>query len=68
MGTPDVEAHRFAADRRELRNRRLASDFERYATTIAAFVHLAMIRPMLKRLTQAKPLITIPYFFLIITA
>jgi putative transposase len=30
------------------RNRRLARDFERYATTVAAFVRLAM----LKRLTR----------------
>ena len=37
------------------RNRRLARDFERYATTVAAFVRLAMIRPMLKRLTSSKP-------------
>ena len=35
------------------RNRRLMRDFERYATTVAAFVHLAMIRLMLKRLTRA---------------
>ena len=33
------------------RNRRLMRDFERYATTVAAFVRLAMIRLMLKRLT-----------------
>lgn len=33
------------------RNRRLARDFERHATTVAAFVRLAMIRIMLKRLT-----------------
>src|ERR1700733_5459354 len=32
------------------RNRRLARDFERYATTAAAFVRLAMIRIMLRRL------------------
>ena len=32
------------------RNRRLARDFERYATTVAAFVRLAMIRIMLRRL------------------
>ncbi len=32
------------------RNRRLARDFERYATTVAAFVRIAMIRIMLKRL------------------
>lgn len=34
------------------RNRRLSRDFERYATTVAAFVRLAMIRIMLKRLTR----------------
>jgi transposase len=34
------------------RNRRLMRDFERYAATAAAFVHLAMIRRMLKRLTR----------------
>jgi transposase len=34
------------------RNRRLTRDFERYATTVAAFVRLAMIRIMLKRLTK----------------
>lgn len=34
------------------RNRRLARDFERYATTVAAFLRLAMIRIMLKRLTR----------------
>ena len=32
------------------RNRRLARDFERYATTVAAFVRLAMIRIMVRRL------------------
>jgi transposase len=32
------------------RNRRLARDFERYATTVAAFFRLAMIRLMLRRL------------------
>jgi transposase len=32
------------------RNRRLARDFERYATTVVAFVRLAMIRIMLRRL------------------
>ena len=37
------------------RNRRLARDFERYATTVAAFVRLAMIRIMLKRLTKPTP-------------
>jgi transposase len=31
------------------RNRRLARDFERYASTVAAFIHLAMIRIMLRR-------------------
>lgn len=33
------------------RNRRLASDFERYARTTVAFIRLAMIRIMLRRLT-----------------
>jgi transposase len=33
------------------RCRRLARDFERYARTVAAFIRLAMIRVMLKRLT-----------------
>ena len=37
------------------RNRRLARDFERYATSVAAFVRLAMIRLMLKRLTRPSP-------------
>ena len=37
------------------RNRRLARDFERYATTAAAFVRLAMIRMMLRRLAAANP-------------
>ncbi len=36
------------------RNRRLARDFERYATTAAAFVRLAMIRIMLRRLTRSN--------------
>ncbi len=35
------------------RNRRLARDFERYARTVAAFIRLAMIRIMLRRLTRA---------------
>src|SRR5262249_6483397 len=30
------------------RNRRLARDFERYATTVTAFIRLAMIRIMLR--------------------
>jgi transposase len=34
------------------RNRRLARDFERYARSAAAFVRLAMIRIMLRRLTK----------------
>jgi len=34
------------------RNRRLARDVERYARTVAAFVRLAMIRIMLRRLTR----------------
>ncbi len=33
------------------RNRRLARDYERFARTVAAFVRLAMIRIMLRRLT-----------------
>jgi transposase len=33
-------------------NRRLARDFERYARSVAAFIRLAMIRIMLRRLTQ----------------
>jgi transposase len=36
-------------------NRRLARDFERYARTVAAFVRLAMIRIMLRRLTRPTP-------------
>lgn len=35
------------------RNRRLCRDFERYAQTVAAFVRLAMIRIMLRRLTRS---------------
>ena len=34
------------------RNRRLMRDFERYDTTVAAFVRLAVIRLMLERLTK----------------
>ena len=30
-------------------------DFERYAKTVAAFIRLAMIRLMLKRLTKPSP-------------
>ncbi|MGH6947365.1 MAG: hypothetical protein ACREDZ_08560, partial [Kiloniellales bacterium] len=37
------------------RNRRLARDFERYARTVAAFIRLAMIRVMLRRLTRPAP-------------
>ena len=37
------------------RNRRLARDFERYARTTVAFIRLAMIRIMLRRLA-ANPL------------
>ena len=37
------------------RNRRLMRDFERYARTVAAFVRLAMIRIMLRRLTRPIP-------------
>ena len=36
------------------RNRRLTRDFERYARTVVAFIRLAMIRLMLRRLT-ARP-------------
>jgi transposase len=36
------------------RFRRLARDFERYAKTVAAFVRLAMIRIMLRRLTASS--------------
>jgi transposase len=35
------------------RNRRLSRDFERHARTVAAFIRLAMIRIMLRRLTNA---------------
>ena len=35
------------------RNRRLMRDFECYTTTVAAFVRLAMIRIMLRRLTRS---------------
>lgn len=34
------------------RNRRLSRDFERYARTVTAFIRLAMIRIMLRRLTR----------------
>jgi len=37
------------------RNRRLCRDFERYARTVVAFIRLAMIRIMLKRLTKPFP-------------
>jgi len=36
------------------RCRRLARDFERYARTVAAFIRLAMIRLMLRRLTRSN--------------
>ncbi len=36
-------------------NRRLARAFERYARTVIAFVRLAMIRIMLKRLIRPSP-------------
>ena len=36
------------------RFRRLARDFERYARTVAEFIHLAMIRIMLKRLVASS--------------
>ncbi len=35
------------------RNRRLARDFERYARSVEAFIRLAMIRLMLRRLTRS---------------
>ncbi len=35
------------------RNRRLARDFERYASTVAAVIRLAMIRIMLRRLSRS---------------
>lgn len=34
------------------RFRRMARDFERYATTVVAFIRLTMIRIMLRRLTK----------------
>jgi hypothetical protein len=37
------------------RNRCLARDFERYARTVVAFIRLAMIRIMLRRLTKPSP-------------
>ena len=37
------------------RNRRLARDFERHASTVVAFIRLAMIRIMLRRLTRVTP-------------
>jgi putative transposase len=37
------------------RNRRLSRDFERYARTVTAFIRLAMIRIMLRRLTRPCP-------------
>ena len=36
------------------RNRRLARDFERYASTVAAFIRLAMIKLMLRRLARSN--------------
>lgn len=35
------------------RNRRLTRDYERYARIVAAFVRLAMVRLMLRRLTRS---------------
>ena len=49
----EVLPERWIVDRkfgRVSRNRRLARDFERYTTTVAAFVRHAMIRIMLRRL------------------
>jgi transposase len=34
--------------------RRLARDFERHVRTVVAFIYLAMIRPMLRRLTATR--------------
>jgi len=42
------------------RNRRRARDLERDAATVAAFLRLASIRRMRKRLT--RPMILIPFF------
>ena len=36
------------------RFRRLTRDFERYARTVAAFIRLAMVRIMLRRLTRSN--------------
>jgi len=36
------------------RNRRLARDFERYARSVAAWIRLAMIRIMLRRLARTN--------------
>ena len=36
------------------RFRRLARDFERYAKSVGAFIRLAMIRIMLRRLTRSN--------------
>jgi transposase len=36
------------------RNRRLSRDFERYARTVTAFIRLAMIRIMLRRLATTN--------------
>jgi transposase len=36
-------------------NRRLMRDFERYARTVAAFIRLAMIKIMLRRLASPTP-------------
>jgi transposase len=36
------------------RNRRLARDYERHARKAAAFVRLAMVRLMLRRLTASR--------------
>jgi transposase len=37
------------------RNRRLMRDVERHARTVAAFIRLAMIKIMLRRLTRLQP-------------
>ena len=38
-----------------VRCRRLARDFERHVRSVVAFIHLAMIRIMLRRLTRPSP-------------
>jgi hypothetical protein len=49
----DIQDRDGAALVLDQRTRALARDFERYARTVAAFIRLAMIRIMLRRLTKA---------------